>query len=143
MYIAIDPGADGGIAWRYGPNTRAIKMPPSLDTLKDFFEADDIPGEVVLENVGGYRPGNSGPAACKFAKHVGQLEGLLYGMDYRVIKVPPRTWMKALGTWSKDKETRKREIKEAMQKKYPHIKVTLALSDALGILTWAEEHMKK
>jgi hypothetical protein len=41
-----------------------------------------------------------------------------------------------MGEVPKDKKERKNKIKELMARKYPHLKVTLSTSDALGILTW-------
>jgi len=45
--------------------------------------------------------------------------------------------MSKIGTWSKDKPERKRQIKDEMQRRYPYLKVTLRTSDALGMLTYA------
>ena len=93
--------------------------------------------KVYIEKVGTYVPGNSGPAAAKFARHCGHIEALLYAFQLDAIEVTANKWMKGIGTWPKDKAQRKRAIKEAMQKRYARCKVTLATSDALGILTYA------
>jgi len=40
----------------------------------------------------------------------------------------------------KEKTDRKREIQNQMKQRYPSLRVTLALSDALGILTYGISH---
>lgn len=146
--IAIDPGASGGIAWMscFDGRVEAVKMPEGLSEQGHFIRkialSDGVSGcsvRCVLEKVGSYMPGNSGPASCKFARHCGHLEAILYMRDIPVIEVTPHKWQKHLATFPKDKQERKRAIKEMMARRYPHLKVTLATADALGILTWAIE----
>lgn len=142
--IAIDPGASGGIATidRDGVE-RAEPMHDSMTDIIDHLrnEAAMLGPDAVafVENVGGYRPGNSGPSAYKFARHVGQIEAALYCLGVPTTQVAPQTWMRALGTLPADKAERKRTIKERMARKHPHLGVTLATADALGILTWARQ----
>jgi len=136
--LAIDPGASGAFAFtdREGI-VHTENMPDGMteicDWIKEHFTDFD---RAVVENVGGFHPGNSGPASVKFARHVGNLEAALYMVCIPTTKVAPQTWMKALGTWPKDKMERKRAIKESMARLYPHLSVTLSNADALGILTW-------
>lgn len=140
--IAIDPGALGGIATidRDGIE-RAESMPDGMTEIIDHLRNEAAmlgPDAIaVIENVGGYMPGNSGPAACKFARHVGNIEAALYCLGIPTDRVTPQVWMKSLGTLPKDKQERKRAIKERMARRYPHLGVTLSTADALGILTWA------
>jgi hypothetical protein len=91
-----------------------------------------------VENVGGYRPGNSATAAVKFSRHVGHLEMALLVAGIPVIKVTPSKWMKTvLSQVPKERKKRKNAIKAAMQVRYPYLTVTLATADALGLLTYA------
>lgn len=141
--LAIDPGASGGLAyWNSDFERVEIQNMPDgmtaiIDTLMDL-RSKGI-SIVVIENVGGYRPGNSGPSACKFARHVGHLEATCYCLGFQATRVAPNTWMKSLGAFSKDKTERKREIKEMMARRYPYLNITLKTSDAVGILTYAME----
>lgn len=138
--IAIDPGASGGIAWIDESNAvQAAKMPDGMTEIADFLQTMSCGGfkNAVIENVGGYVPGNSGPSAATFARHVGHLEAICYCLRIAVTKVAPNTWMKSVGTYPKDKTERKRAIKEDMARRYPHLSITLMTADALGILTWA------
>ncbi len=141
--LAIDPGASGGLAWigREGI-VRAEPMPGGMTEQCDRLRAlaAEIPGmRAVVEKVGGYMPGNSGPAAAKFARHCGHIEAMLYALGVPVRQVAPQTWQKAVGTWPKDKQERKRAIREEMARRFPHLRVTLKVADALGMLEWARE----
>ena len=142
--IAIDPGAAGGIAWtdRDG-EAHAEPMPSGMTAQADLLRslAASLPGAgAVLEKVGGYMPGNSGPAACTFARHCGHLEAALYLLGVPSEQVAPGVWMKkALGALPSEKPERKRTIREAMARRYPALNVTMKTADALGILTWATE----
>jgi len=140
--IAIDPGAGGGIAYIDSDGTvQALPMPDGMSEQVDYLRSLAAIGhkQAIVENVGGYMPGNSGPAACKFARHVGHIEAACYCLGISVEKVAPQTWMKAIGTFSHDKKIRKGQIKELMARRYPHLSVTLKTADALGILTAANK----
>jgi len=145
--IAIDPGAAGGFAYRDADGfVQAEPMPDGMTAQVDRLRAiaAEQPGIVaIIERVGTYMPGNSGPAAATFARHVGHLEAALYCLGIPIAHNPaPQTWMKATGTWPKDKPERKRAIREAMQRACPHLAVTLKTADALALLGWAEAQRK-
>ena len=145
MITAIDPGATGAIAhWdRFADGlVSAIKMPDTpkdlYDYLQDLSRGGPVGAKMICEKVGGYMPGNSGPSACKFARHCGHLDMALLAVGVPHEFVTPHTWMKSvMGTVPKEKKDRKNAIKQKMQQLYPHIKVTLVNADALGILTYA------
>ena len=133
----IDPGVNGGIAWIDEDGiAQAQKMPDTLHDLIDSLRSLKVSGidDMVIEKTGTYRPGNSGPAAAKFARHCGQVEGVAATLGFSVEQVPPATLMKKLGSLPKDKAERKLAIKNIVQLKYPHLKITLNTADALGIL---------
>lgn len=142
--IAIDPGANGGIAWVDNDDiVRAEKMPEGMTAQADFImqlrSGLTGPMTAILEKVGTYVKGNSGPAAAKFARHCGNIEAALYVLGVQLFPpggVAPQVWMKALGSLPKDKQERKRAIKECMARVYPHLTVTLYTADALGLLYW-------
>jgi hypothetical protein len=136
--IAIDPGVGGGIAVLDDGIVHATPMPEGMSEQVDYLRSLAAIGhkEAILENVGFFRPGNSGPAACTFSRHVGHLEAACYCLGISVVKVAPQTWMKTIGTFPRDKKERKAQIKEMMARMYPHLTVTLKTADALGILTF-------
>lgn len=141
--LGIDPGASGGFAWLDGEGTvRAEPMPEGLSAQADRLRslAAELPGlAAALEKTGTYVPGNGGPATATFARHCGNLEGILYVLGISTTQVAPTLWQKALGELPKEKPERKRAIRELMARRYPNLSVTLKTSDALGILTWAME----
>jgi hypothetical protein len=137
--IAIDPGASGGLAYVDDGIVEAVAMPEGMTEQIDLIRrlASEGHHECIMENVGFHMPGNSATATAKFARHCGHLEAACYAYGISVQYVAPQSWMKKLGTWSKDKRERKAQIKEAMARLYTHLKVTLKTADALGILTFA------
>lgn len=143
--IAIDPGQSGGFATIDADGTeRACHMPDGMTAIVDALLAQRtmLGGSVraVIENVGFSMPGNGKVGTATFARHVGHLEAALYCLGIPTEKVSPQKWQKSLGAFSKDYDQRKKQIKELMARRYPHIVVTLATADALGMLTWAMAH---
>lgn len=134
--ITIDPGKSGGIAWKINNEVFCAKMPETIKDMVDFFQElmDKGISDVVMEKVGNHVIGNSASSSVKFARHCGQLEGVLVALGFSLVEVTPQKWMKKLGALPKKKKDKKNKIKEIAQMKYPKLKVTLALSDALGIM---------
>ena len=151
VLIAIDPGKSGGIAWRDEEGVHSQKMP---ETIKDLFELLDSftfdngasRTVVLMEKVGKHRLGNSAQSSATFAKHVGHLEMALVACELPTYEVTATGWMKEVvpgrpkGVESKQVRDRKNYIKDQMQRRHPHLKVTLATADALGILEYAVKH---
>jgi hypothetical protein len=81
-----------------------------------------------------YVPGNHVGSACTFARHCGHLEAALYTLGIPFTEVAPAVWMKKLGALPKNKQARKRAIREEMQRRFPALGVTLGTADALGLL---------
>lgn len=137
-FLAIDPGASGGLAWRDADGiVHAEPMPDGMTAQVDFLRslAAGLPGlTAIMEKVGTYVPGNHVGSACTFARHCGHLEAALYALGIPFTEVAPAVWMKKLGTLPKDKAERKRAIREEMQRRLPGLEVTLKTADALGIL---------
>ena len=152
MIIGVDPGSvNGGIAYEFRGEVFAKKMPETKENIYAEFAAISLMADgyenivCYLEKVGGYMPGNSGPAAVKFSRHCGNLEMMLIALKIKYIEVSPQKWMNYFVgklkypdgiTPYKKKTLRKNIIKSRAQVLYPHLKVTLALSDALGILNY-------
>ena len=162
VIIAIDPGKNGGIAWRdTGGVFHCAKMP---DTERDIADkiASLIPSQEVydadlrmystqrahdpicfIEKVGFHRVGNSASSSVKFGTHVGFLRGVLTCFHIPFEEVAPQKWMKSLGALPKDVRQRKNRIKEIAQQRYPSLgaKITLHTADAIAILGWAEANL--
>jgi len=115
-------------------------MPDGMTAVVDFLRSlkAQMPDMfAIVENVGTWFPGDHPNAATKFARHVGNIEAALYALGIPAGRpVTPRVWMRTIGVLPKDKAARKRAIRDAMARMYPHLRVTLRTADALGILTW-------
>lgn len=141
--LCIDPGKGGGLAYYDKDQTvQAENMPETMPDLVDKLRALAVEHpylHCVVEKVGGYVPGNSGPASVKFGRHMGHIDAALYSLGIPTTQVAPSVWMKKLGALPKNKKDRKNAIKSMMATRYPHIRVTLKNADALGILTAEED----
>ena len=157
MLLTCDPGSGGGWAWEFNNEVFAEKMPETpadiyefmreLATKSDGFE----PVTCYIEKVGSFFSGNSGPAAVKFAKHCGHLEMSLIALKIPYHEILPNKWMTAfIGsqkyppgmTSGKKKTIRKNKIKAKAQALFPHLKITLATADALGLLWYAMQERR-
>ncbi len=140
LILAIDPGASGGIAYVDKDGTvRAENMPDGMtaqaDRLRELALQLGFP-RTILEKTGTHFPGNNASASVKFGRHCGHLEAICYCYNLPVEQITAGTWMRIFGKLPKEKKDRKNIIKDQMQRRYPHLNVTLKTADALGILTW-------
>lgn len=138
---AIDPGVHGGLAFSDGYGVSACNMLDTIHELRALLYNLSI-DEAVVEDVGFHVAGNNAVASARFAFSVGEIHGLLAGLLIPFRTVRPQKWMKHYSGLPKGmdkKKERKNAIKAHMQRRYPHIKVTLATADALAILTHAME----
>jgi len=160
VLIAVDPGGSGGICWQI--NNHKVLAANMGSTPKDIYEQLKLLSQAdknvkcYIERVGNYVAGNAGPGAVKFAKHCGHLEGFLIALEIPYYEILPATWQAFLigkpnhpkipkevqgkerkQILAKRKTERKNKIKIRVQGLYPHLKITLATSDALGILCYA------
>ncbi len=151
MIIAVDPGAGGGWSWEFENKIYVKKM---QETPKDLFlflqdlakEVDGFENIVAyVERVGAYVSGNSATAAVKFSRHCGNIEAFLLALNIPYHEILPNKWITyfigkqkypASMTSAQRKTKRKNLIKAKAQALYPHVKVTLAVSDALGLLSY-------
>lgn len=142
--LAIDPGSSSGaLAWYDGIYmTRSIASSP-LELYGQIEDArdDHFLDTLLIENVGGSRPGNSAGSGRTFATHLGHLEmaaALLFPRG--TIKVAPITWMRGLlGEALPHGDASKADRKNAI---HAHVegrigKCTKRCADAAGILLWA------
>lgn len=150
--VAIDPGANGGVAYRTGEaHVAAIKMPSTeldlvveLQTAALLTSGVESPQPVLLvEEVGGYvgkqQPGS---AMFKFGRGVGVIHGAALALGYRIVAVRPQKWQKALGLGNSRGMTPtqwKNKLKAEAQRRFPGVRVTLANADALLILDAARQ----
>ena len=139
VFIAIDPGKNGGIAWRDENGVWAIDMPGTARDLVDALRGICVQFpcvfmECVIERVHAM-PRDGSASAFAFGENFGMLQGVLaaLGIPYRF--VTPQTWQRKVGALPKEKKDRKNAIKEFAQQRHPRLKITLKTADALAILT--------
>lgn len=145
VLLAIDPGANGGLAWldQHGL-PHCTPMPDTAGDIVDQIMALKFGGEplAVMEEVSGYAGnGHPGSGMFKFGRNFGVIEGVLMALGFRLLLVRPQKWQKhfSLGTSSSccGKTEWKNKLKAEAQRRFPSIKVTLATADALLILDYA------
>lgn len=146
--IAIDAGANGGIAI-YTPNTpvRVFKM-PKVENLHQLIEREKQEGAICFLERLTLRPddavgGNIGKAlrVQKMLANYEHIKAVFAILHIPVVLVTPVTWQTRLQLRAKgyrqEKRERKNMYKKVAQDWYRDIKVTLWSSDALLILTFA------
>ena len=143
LFIGIDPGLKGGIAFIYNA-TYAVTPTPStvqemantLIAIKDI--APNTPTYCCIEAVHSM-PGNSGRSMFTFGTNYGQWLGILATLKIPYVQVTPSKWMKHYGSLPKDKKDRKNHIKHLAQQRFPKVKITLSTSDAMLISNYLRE----
>jgi len=120
-------------------------------------EVEGIRTIICLEQVSGYigGVGHPGSAMFRFGEGYGFLRGLLYAAGFRtgdgnLFLTPPQEWMRGLGLRKRRKGSKldglpnggketdtewKNYLRQEASKRFPQLKVTLAVSDAL-LLAW-------
>lgn len=168
--LAIDPGKNGGVAYkiRLG-EVCSVGCESMPKTEMDI--ADLIATRKNLQNKYGYTEDvvvylehqHSRPAYIKnkdgsvgsikqgsksswtFSEGYGILKGCILTNKYRLIYVTPSVWQKHFNLLKKPGETdtdHKNRIKQFSQLRYPSQKITLANADAMAILEYAIEKEK-
>jgi hypothetical protein len=132
LYIGIDPGLSGGIA--FAPETGtpwAFKMPETDRDLLDLL-SDNISlhtATALLELVHS-SPQMGVKSAFTFGEGYGRLQAILTALSVPYERIRPQAWQKAMGCLTKgDKNVSKRRAQEL----FPTLKVTHATADALLI----------
>jgi hypothetical protein len=150
--LAIDPGANGGIAvaitecydsadfLHANYVIEAHPMPDNDNSIKYILTAAERAGsktaymEELVKFTGTNMPSSS---MAVYASNWGTLKGMLNVLGFRLILVPPKKWQKALGLGSAKGLSRtqwKGKLKQKASELFPSINVTLKTCDALLIL---------
>lgn len=134
IYIGIDPGLSGGIAW-YSSHSgirAAYKMPVTDRELLDAVEGLlTLSGELIalLERVHA-SPQMGVTSAFTFGRGYGKLEMALTAARIPFDYVQPAKWQRAMGCLTKGD---KNVSKARAQQLFPELKITHAIADALLI----------
>lgn len=146
--VGIDPGVSGGIAIFQNGAIELRPMPDPYTDVVSLFKCLPDDTEVFLEQINGFMGGRL-PASRVgvLMENYGFLQGALFTCGLRVVKVVPAKWQQAIGCGTRPKQMPKHQwkakIKGIVSQKHPTLKITLATSDALGILEYALNHTHK
>jgi len=145
IIIGIDPGKNGGIAWILPDGSAtAEKMPDTLKDLWDLFDSIrwaclECPRTKTGDKVIAYletvhsSPQMGVKSAFTFGQGFGNLEMAVVGIGFKLERVRPQAWQKAMGCLTKgDKNVTKRRAQEL----FPQLKITHATADALLIAAY-------
>lgn len=144
MLMAIDPGANGGLALlHHNGDLACFKFPETEKEIANLVKHEALSKDVKLaciEKVGGYigkpQPGHK---MFKFGRNVGFLVGVLTSCRIPFHEVPPQTWQKAVGAGTRGKRSQyqwKRHLLDLAKKRHPGLNVTLATADAVLMLDY-------
>lgn len=145
--MGIDPGVNGGIAYVTSSEPDVIsvcKMPDSdagvCELLVELSNKAKVV-EMFLEEPPLFAGKNiPGSAIGKLMWNTGVLYGAAVTLGFRIKRVRPPIWMKALGLGTKGEMTTtawKNKLKGRAVELYPTVDVTLWNADALLILEYA------
>lgn len=155
LFIAVDPGVNGGIAARFPatatnsrPHVVACRWPGEADAvalvkeLAEFAKTENVPAEAVIELVGGYIKGHSTPGSAmfNFGKNFGFWSATFLCSEIPLRLIRPQAWQKGLNIKASDKN-RKKALKEIAAKLFPDLRVSLQTADALLLLDYAQHRL--
>jgi len=143
IYVGIDPGQGGGIAWMWGATglIEAAKFGDDWDILKLFHQItfERIPSRIVLERVHSM-PGQGVSTMFKFGQNYGWWRGFLTACEQGWHDVEPRVWQKHLGCLTKgDKNVTKSFAARLVSESGSSVKVTHAVADAICLAEYARQ----
>jgi len=151
LYIGIDPGVNGGIAWMQERGetltVNAVKMPDSLRDLSDLIaslaETDKLKS-CALEKVAS-RSGQGVRSIFTFGYQYGIVRASVVCHRIPLELVSPQRWQKPFGLIFPSTVTRtkkKNKHKATAQELFPSLKITHAIADALLICEWWRRYHK-
>ena len=143
IYIGIDPGKNGGIAFIYNETAHCKKCPATVFEMSDQIKvlkeiAPDIQKYAIIEQVHSM-PKQGVKSVFTFGQGYGQWLGILAAEEIPYIQVTPQKWMKHFGAMPREKKDRKNYLKHLAQQRHPELKITLATSDAILLANYLKE----
>jgi hypothetical protein len=149
--LAIDPGANGGIAVQEGSaKPYAFAMPDTdgdlvseLKAITDRARQEQRECIAFIEQLSGFvQVAVPGHTMFKMGRNVGVALGALQAFGFRIEMITPQKWTKhfSVGTASacQSKTEWKNKLKAEAQRRFPDAKVTLKTSDALLMLEYGK-----
>ena len=143
IYIGLDPGKSGGVAFILENSLYTFKCPSTVHDMVDEINFCNKLGPeyeifAVVEKVWSF-PGQGVRSVFTFGENYGTWLGILATLKIPHKLVVPNKCMKHFVSIPKDKRKRKNFIKSLAQQLYPNSKITLATSDAVMLAVYAKE----
>ena len=140
IYIGIDPGKSGGIAYIQGKTMNSIKFPKDIKELVYLLNMLRCSRGCVaiMEKVHSF-PNQGVKSTFTFGENFGTWKGLLAAMDIDYELVTPRKWMAFYGDQPKEKTKRKNNLKNIAKKLYANKHITLYTADAILLAHYIKE----
>jgi hypothetical protein len=150
IYVGIDPGVSGGIAWTGPEGAKAERMPEAEADVVRLLAAHAQEAVAVIERVAS-SPQMGVTSAFTFGRTYGFLRGCLVTLGIPFMEVAPLKWQRALECLSPAKPSgvvlsaaqkserqreHKNQTKARAQQLFPHLQVTHAIGDALLLATY-------
>lgn len=141
IYIGIDPGKSGGIAYFKGDSMKAIRYPKEIDELVFLLQKLQYSRGCVgiMERVHSF-PNQGVKSTFTFGENFGTWKGLLAATEIKYELIQPKKWMSYYGELPKEKTKRKNRLKDIAKKLYPNLKVTLYTADAILLAHYLKEN---
>lgn len=140
--LCIDPGANGGFAWRNEGQIECTAMPTTEGDIAQLISTFDTTTVVYIELITGFTGGAKEANSRSFTqgRNYGFILGCCAAIGLAVNMVTPQKWQKGLGGDGKKGPERKRYLKSVAQQHFAPLgkKVTLKTCDALLMLEFAE-----
>lgn len=141
LFIGIDPGKSGGIA--FIPESGSAWAHEIPETDKDILEllssASEYERHAIIERVGPM-PKQGVVSTFTFGVGYGSLSMALLAERIPFERVSPAVWQRNIGCLTKgDKNVSKRKAQEL----FPHLKITHKIADALLIAEYARRNLYK
>lgn len=134
MWIGIDPGQSGGIAFLDADHKLYVwSMPETERDIYDIFEELQPFAECAIIEAVHSMPGQGVSSVFKFGQGYGFLRGMLIAHKIPFLGVTPQKWQKTLGISSPKGSTKtehKNILKGFAQQIFPSVKLTLSTADA-------------
>lgn len=123
IYVGIDPGITGGIAYVSNKREEFVIPMPDFFELRNLLErwGDDTDLGVMyvyLEKAQSIR-GNGGSAMFTYGHHNGLIEGLLRTLRIPYSLVPPKQWQKEMFVGTKSTDAPKQRALAAANRIFP------------------------
>lgn len=133
IFVGIDPGKSGAIAFYNGKDAWAIKLSESAVDIYDAI-LEVTPEFAMLEHVHS-SPQMGVKSAFSFGESFGMCQTLLSASKVPYQLVRPQKWMKEMDCMTKGN---KNVTKDYAQRMFPTIAVTHAIADALILAVYAQ-----